>query len=114
MRNFAELFFNRLIDRRMPVTVEIRPNRGIRVQILPPATVPDRASFPSHNDDRLFAQPIFHLRERMPDELMVQFAEILHGAMLKIALGIASGLSMTQRTAFANLSEIERGAICGS
>ena len=85
MRDFAELFFDGAIHRRMAVSVHIGPDRRICIEILPPAAVPKRTPLPSHNDDRLFAQPIFHLRERMPDELLVELGQILHGAMLKIA-----------------------------
>src|SRR5687768_10856618 len=87
MCNFPELFFNGAIQRGMAVPMKVRPDGSIGIEILSPATVPHRAPLPSHDHDRLLDQPIFHLRERMPDELLIQLGQILHSAMLKIALG---------------------------
>jgi len=60
------------------VAVQIRPNRRIRIEIFTSANVAQNRAVARDNDHRLALQPVAHLREGMPDELMVKFGELVH------------------------------------
>ena len=78
MRDLSELRRNGSVDFRLLVAVQVRPNRRIGVQIFAPARIPKSGAFAARNHDWLIAEPIFHLRERMPDVLVVQLCDLLH------------------------------------
>ena len=60
--------------------VKIGPDRRIRIEIFPPARVPQNRAFATGNHDRLFPKPILHLCERMPHVFVIQLRNLLHGS----------------------------------
>jgi hypothetical protein len=78
MRDFFELLFDRSVDLGVIVAVQIRPNRRIRVEIFTSANVVQHRAFAGDNDNRLVLQPVAHLGEGMPDELVIEFGELVH------------------------------------
>ena len=74
MRNPVELVLDGLRNFRMPVTMEIRPDGRIRVNVLRAGHIAQHSALPRFNDDRFLFQPLFHLRERMPKILVVCFS----------------------------------------
>ena len=78
VRDFFELLLNCRVDLRMIVAVQICPNRRIRVEIFASTQVAQNRAF-ARDDDRRFAfQPVTHLGEGMPDELVIKFGELVH------------------------------------
>ena len=73
MRDPVELILDGLCNLRVLMTMEIRPDRGIRIDILAPVHVPQNCD--RLNDDGLFSHPVLHLRERMPEVAMVLVSE---------------------------------------
>src|SRR5262252_6409118 len=63
----------------MVMAVEIRPDRGVRIEVLPAIYVAQHCSMTFNNEDRLPLQPILHLRKRMPDISPVEFSQTVHG-----------------------------------
>ena len=78
MGDRLKLALNRTIDLRMLMTVQIRPDRGVRVEIFLPARIFQHRAPAFHDDDRLVLKPVPHLRERMPDEFVIEFGERMH------------------------------------
>lgn len=78
MLEAAELASNRRVDLRLSVSVEIGPDRGIRVEVFPVIHIPKHGPFASCDDDGFPLQPVAHLGEWMPDELMVEFCQWMH------------------------------------
>jgi hypothetical protein len=62
----------------MRMAVKVGPNRGVGVEVSLAARVPQHRTFAAHNCNRLAAQPIAHLRERVPDVLVIEFGEFIH------------------------------------
>ena len=62
----------------MIVAVQIGPDGGIRVEILTPARISQNRSAPGHDYNRLAREPIFHLGERVPNELMIEPGQFMH------------------------------------
>jgi hypothetical protein len=71
MRNLSELLANRPIDPRMTVTMQIRPNGRIGIQITPSMLIFELGALPTHDHDGLFFAPVLHLSEWMPYMLMI-------------------------------------------
>ena len=71
MRHLIELGFNSCIDRWVAVTVDVRPNGGVSVDIFATMAVPeDRASaVDEHERVVLRRAPSLHLRKGMPEML---------------------------------------------
>ena len=78
VRDFFELSLDGRVDSGMIVAVQIRPDRRIRVEIFPSANVVQHRAFARDNDNRLALQPVAHLGEGMPDELVIKFGERVH------------------------------------
>ncbi len=78
MRDFFKLSLDRRVDSGMIVAVQICPNRRIRVEIFTSANVVQHRAFARDNDNRLAFQPVAHLGEGMPDELVIKFGERVH------------------------------------
>ncbi len=54
------------------MTMQVGPNRRVRINVLPPLRILKHRPFTRLNDDRLLSlQPILHLRERMPEVTMI-------------------------------------------
>src|SRR5205085_786249 len=64
--------------RRMIVAMQVGPDGGIGIEILSSIGGLQERPFSPDDDDRLAAQPVTHLRERMPNELLIKLSEILH------------------------------------
>ena len=62
----------------MIVPVQIRPDGGIGVEIFAAVDVAEQCAFAGGDHDRFALEPVAHLRERMPDELVVEFGEAMH------------------------------------
>ena len=67
MRYAVELIFDGLGNGRMPVTVQIGPDGGIRVDVFLPVHVAQDRALPGLDDDRLLGHPVLHLCEWMPE-----------------------------------------------
>ncbi len=74
MRNAIQLSADGLIDFRAAMTVEIRPNRGITVEIFVPRVIFQHGAlaFDDHDGDMAGRIPVPHLREGMPDVFPVE------------------------------------------
>ena len=70
--DFFKLPRDRGIDGWMTVAMQIGPNGGIRIQIFPALGIDQGRALPAGNDNRFAPQPIAHLRERMPQILLIQ------------------------------------------
>ncbi len=78
LRNFSELTPYRGIDSSILMPVQIRPDRGIRVQVFTTVDVTENRTSARHNHDGLLLEPISHLRKRMPDVPLVELSEGMH------------------------------------
>jgi len=78
VRDFPELPPDGRIELRMMVTVQVRPNRGIRVEIVASPNVAQHRALARDDDHWLALQPVTHLGEGMPDELVIKFGELVH------------------------------------
>ena len=72
MRNLAQLSLDGRIDLWMAMAVEVRPDRRIAIEVLPPLCISQHGSPALNDHDRLMLQPILHLREGMPNVLMIE------------------------------------------
>ena len=78
MRNLFELLLDCRVDLGMIVAVQIRPDGRIRVEIFAPLNVAQTRALARDNDHRFALQPVTHLGEGMPDELVIKFGELVH------------------------------------
>src|SRR5215469_16278788 len=62
----------------MIVAVQIGPNGRIGVEIFAAFDVPEDGAFAGDDHNRLALEPVAHLREGMPDKLVVEFSERMH------------------------------------
>jgi hypothetical protein len=62
----------------MIVTVQVRPDGRIRVEIFPSVSVAQNRALARDNDQGFMVQPVAHLGERMPDELAIELADFVH------------------------------------
>jgi hypothetical protein len=60
------------------VTVQIRPNRRIRVEIFSSANIVQHRAFARDNDNWFAFQPVAHLGEGMPDKLVIKLGKRMH------------------------------------
>ena len=79
MRDFFQLPGNGRVDLGMPVAVQVRPDRGVGVEEFAAPHIAQHRAFALDDDQRFAAQPVAHLRERMPDKFLIQFCERVHG-----------------------------------
>ena len=66
---------NEPFDLGMIVTVEVGPDGRVGVEILFAVDIAQHRALAFDNDDRLALEPVAHLRERMPDELVIELGE---------------------------------------
>src|SRR5206468_11807921 len=78
MRNPPKLALDRRVDLRMIVAVQVRPDRGIRVQVFAAVNIFEHRAIAASDHDRLTLQPVAHLGEGMPDVLVIKFREPMH------------------------------------
>ena len=78
MGDFFQLPLNGGVDHGMVMSVQIRPDRRVCIQVLPVIRIPQQRPFSPHDHDRSAREPIAHLRERMPDELVIELGELTH------------------------------------
>src|SRR6267143_2079771 len=78
MRYAPKLAFDRRIDLWMIVTVQVRPDRGIRVQVFAAVNIFEHRAIAASDHDRLALQPIAHLGEGMPHVLVIKVREPMH------------------------------------
>src|SRR5713101_2538535 len=64
----------------MIVAVQVGPHRRIGIQKFAAMDIPQHCPFGCGDDDGLAFEPIAHLGERMPDELVIQLAKWMHRA----------------------------------
>ena len=74
MGHAGKLIPNSFNDFRMPVTVDVCPDRGISVEVFASAAVAKDGPLPLDQDHRFMVvgAPRFHLGERMPTVGLVQ------------------------------------------
>ena len=82
MRDFPELRVDGGAELSVIMAVQVRPDGGVRVEIFASMNVFEHRSFASHDYNRIGLKPVTHLRERMPNVLMVEFGERMHGKSL--------------------------------
>ena len=79
MRHTPELRANRIIEFCATMTVEIRPNRRIPIEIHTPLRIAQQRAFAFHDHHRIARIPRTHLRERVPDVSAIMLLGITHG-----------------------------------
>ena len=72
MGDFAELTLDGRVDFRMAVAVQIGPDGGIGVQVFVAFCVAQGCALSVNNNNRLPLEPVAHLRERVPEILLIQ------------------------------------------
>ena len=72
MRDATQLITDSFIDKAVIVSVQIGPDRRIRIKVLAPLHVLEFGAGPTHDNDRLAFEPIAHLGEWMPDVALIQ------------------------------------------
>src|SRR5438045_5485164 len=78
MGDFFELPPDRRVDFRMVVSVQVRPDGRVGIQIFTALRVAQHRAFAGYNEDRLAPPPIAHLRKRMPDVIAVELGKLVH------------------------------------
>ena len=78
MRNFFQLPRDGRVDFRMPVAVQVGPNGGIGIEKLAAFHVAQHRARAAGDDHRFAPEPVAHLRERMPDKLLIELSECVH------------------------------------
>ncbi len=78
MRDFFQLPRDRGVDGRVVVAVQVGPDRGVGIEIFPAARVLQDRPVAARDDDRFTFQPVAHLRERMPEVMVVELGESVH------------------------------------
>src|SRR5437660_235180 len=78
MGDLAELRLNRGVDRRMIVSVQVGPNRGIGIEIFSARSIFNHRSFAARDDNRFMALPFPHLGKWVPDKLLIKLSEAFH------------------------------------
>ena len=81
MGDAAELAFDGGVDFGMIVAVEIRPDGGLGIEVFAAMDIFKDSAYAARDENRLASQPITHLRERMPDVLVIKFGEPMHAKM---------------------------------
>src|SRR3989338_5114192 len=72
MTDLVQLGLYRLIDGFMPVAVDVDPEARDPVDITPAVNVSKITPFRFPNNKRFVCEPVFHLREGMPDILFIK------------------------------------------
>ena len=62
----------------MLMTVKVRPNGRVGVEVFLAVNITQNGAGAGRDDDRFTLEPIVHLCEGMPDELMIKFREFVH------------------------------------
>ncbi len=78
MGNFFQLPCDGRINFGMLVSVEVRPDRRVRIKKLTALHISEHRAFTFDDDNRLAFEPVAHLREWMPEVLVIQFGERVH------------------------------------
>ena len=61
------------------MSMQVGPDGRIGVEVFFAANVAQHCALAGRDDNWLTSQPVAHLRERMPDELMVELSNFVHG-----------------------------------
>ena len=72
MSDAVQLFFDRLIDFFLSMSVDIAPERRNAVQVLPTLDIDQVMAVAPADNAWLFAHPLLHLRERVPKITVVE------------------------------------------
>jgi hypothetical protein len=64
---------NSAIKVRMIMSVQIRPDGGVRIEVRSTANVAKHRATTAGDDDGFASEPFAHLREGMPDEAVIEF-----------------------------------------
>lgn len=82
MRHLVQLFPDRLIQDRMTVAMDVRPDRRVAIEVASAETIFQPRSAPGNQHERLVigGNPVAHLRERMPDMRFVELDQGVHWA----------------------------------
>ena len=106
MSDFTELAPDCGVDGRVAVPVKISPDGRIGIEILLAVGITEHraASFDDH--DRLLPQPIPHLGEWVPNELVIELSQLVHerisnttpdrDELLDVRGGVGGGDGQTQ------------------
>ena len=87
VRHSGQLTSNGRVDARIPMTMEIGPNGGVGIEVLPALHVAQDRPLPFDQHNGLGAQPVLHLGERMPDVLVIELGQAVHQAASPERLG---------------------------
>ena len=71
MGDLLRLLGNRAGQRGMRMPMHVAPQRRHPVEVAPALAVDQIIAFAPDDDDRLFGEPVLHLRERMPDVTVI-------------------------------------------
>ena len=74
MGDVVELIADGLIDRRVGMAVDIRPDRGIAIEVAAALAVFEHGAFAAHENERVVFRfaPVAHRREGMPEVRLVE------------------------------------------
>ena len=95
MRYFFDLPGYSRIDFWMIVPVQVRPNGRICVEIFAALHILEHRPFALQNHDWVLFEPVAHLREWMPYELVVEFGESMHDYFTLSCKAFASVLRLS-------------------
>ena len=79
MSDLVQLQFERCIDRRVAMPMNICPNRRVTVEVTPAAAIFQPRTFTRDKQQRLvtFGHPVTHLRKWMPDKRLIERHKIV-------------------------------------
>src|ERR1043165_662042 len=80
MRNLFELCPNGSIDSPIIMTMQVRPNRRVFIQVAIASDIGQHSPFTFGDDDRFAPEPIAHLSKGMPDMPMIELSRSFHGS----------------------------------
>ena len=79
MADFLELVLNRFVENRVPVAVDVHPERGNSIQVSSSLKINEVRPLSSLDNERDFLLPFFHLGKRVPQILAVPISELGRG-----------------------------------
>src|SRR5215210_1898034 len=79
MSDLVELLLEGAIEDRMPMTVEVDPDGGGAVEILPSLRIHKIGAFAPFDNERFLLFPFLHLGKRMPQVPSIPIFQLLSG-----------------------------------
>ena len=74
------------VDFGMPVAVQVGPDGGVGIQVAAAVNIREPGALAGGDDDGFRAEPVAHLRERMPDVAVIKLGEGVHFKVASAAI----------------------------